>query len=105
METTLTKEQAVVAEPPPPPLAAPAVATETKPEMRFPLSSIRLRQAESELARFSLPTENAAPIAPPKRPPVSAAPQRPYTSYFNENMGDLSDPIPSPRLRDRARHR
>jgi hypothetical protein len=103
--------QEVVVEPPPPPPVVSGFASvenptaAAKPEVRFPLSSHRLRQAESQLAHFTAPPESTPQALPSKRPPTSVAPQRPYAPYFNENMGDLSDPIPSPRLRNRTRQR
>jgi hypothetical protein len=117
-----------ISAPPPPPIPTQTAASESL-AIRFPLSSQR-RSAESSAAQAvatpsltppaepvgasqALPSETG-PASPPgatsavRRPPVSvAAPtnsgSRTDWAYFNKDMGDLTDPVPSPRFKDRTR--
>ena len=92
----------------------PPPAETGNPSQRFPLSSPRsVRFNESPT-----PEPSTGP-PPPPRPeppkPSSMINSRPATSpfagerqdwaYFNKDMGDLSDPAPSRRYKDRSRSR
>lgn len=119
-DPAVINSNAPVSESWPAPAAAPPVASaalqQTSAEPRFPLSSQRIRTGESS-ATQPIATPVQPPPAPdqsntptatsPSVPPSTVSPPqpRPDWAYFNKDMGDLSDPTPSPRFKDRSRQR
>ena len=100
-----------LAEVPPPPMPETAVEPSTA-EPRWPLSRHRVASSASVPVYVQPETEPElepvaaaqAPALPFKRPPASVT-QRPYSAYFSDDMGDLSDPEPGSSRFSRFRER
>ena len=105
-----------VAEVPPPPMpeTVEAHVVEAPFEARWPLA--RHRASSAAVPIFAEPSPEPVEVAEAqapepasmlKRPPASVT-QRPYSAYFSDDMGDLSDPEPGSsrfsRFKERFKH-